>query len=125
MTNYVLLKFEMDWADEFDAFGLCLLEEDKWNCLKKALLSMKEEEFSWDFGSNEGWEKPLDAYLASIKETIVTQEEAKILSIAADSKCFYGLREVGQFPDFNLFFENEHNFTPEAEEYIKKYLEDD
>lgn len=54
MTHY-LLKFNKDWADEFNVHGFRIVDEEQFNSLNEKL-SDNEEEFNFYFGTNEGWD---------------------------------------------------------------------
>jgi len=82
----VLLKFQADYADEFDVYGLRIVDKDEWEKEKEHIRSQKfvEQNGKWPqekyFGTNEGivFESP-EELIGSYKEIEITDNEAKIL----------------------------------------------
>jgi len=49
----VLIKFEKDWADEFDVYGIQVLSDEEWKELQEAIKKIKYP-LEMYFGTNEG-----------------------------------------------------------------------
>lgn len=95
----VLVKFEKDWADEFDVRGFAVYDKEEW---EKDLAEFKEcTEFggAW-FGTNEGWEGSeilgnKEDWVRSWEVTEISDDEAAVLGK------FFGYPYVG--PCFGTF----------------------
>ena len=71
----VLVKFQKDWADEFDVYGHKIYEsKEAWEEAKGDL-----SELSSSFGTNEGWEEG-DFEEDDFTVVEITQEEADTLN---------------------------------------------
>lgn len=84
----VLLKFEMDWADEMNVYGFRIMSEDKWVDLEARLRS------------NEGWDYlTVREYLDDgITTTIISDDVAKTIIDTLGE-------DYGHFPDLYMFLE--------------------
>jgi hypothetical protein len=102
MKNF-LVKFDGNWADEFDTNGFQLMSEKEW---VKLFYSIKNTNYPLEiyFGSNEFWtfERPEDI-LDNLTLRVVTKEEAKIIDKYFDCSKWYG---YGHTP-FEQILDNE------------------
>lgn len=51
-----LVKFDANWADEFDIYGFRLLTDGEKEHWDKTVVEKADEGFEWNFGTNEGFE---------------------------------------------------------------------
>jgi hypothetical protein len=79
--RYLMLKFEKDWADEFDIKGFCVMTEERWNAKKLELdIFWGKVESGWEcsmgFGTNQevGFSSAKDV-LSSIREVEITKSQ--------------------------------------------------
>ena len=92
---YYLVKFSKDWADEFNADGFSIYEKTIWDDLYQKLKNNKDQEASFYFGTNEGWDdESIGDFLNSIKVTPITAEEKYVM------QTLFGSNDYGIFPDF-------------------------
>lgn len=96
-----LVEFSRDWADEFQAEGLCILTEEEAEKLK----AWSDDDPEWYFGTNEGFEcGPLTH---AFKYTEITEEEEKVLmKLIPDldgTKHQWSSGTFGQFPGKSYF----------------------
>jgi hypothetical protein len=90
MQEYVLLKFQADYADEFDVYGLLTWTKEQWEEYKKELEELEYPQEHY-FGTNESIEfVDADDYLSNITVTNITEEQYKTL-------IDLGLRHYGTF----------------------------
>ena len=89
--GFHLVKFEADYADEFNVTGVRLFEDwDEWQKEMKAI----EYPYKWNFGSNEGIE--FDSwvdFISHFEVYTISREEADFLSRT-------GLDNHGHFPEY-------------------------
>ena len=79
-TKLVLVKFEADWADEFDVYGLAVYRKENWEKLCERF--KKAEKYrSHYFGTNEGWEDDQieDDWLDNYKATVIDVKQHQTL----------------------------------------------
>lgn len=119
-----LIQIDRDWADEFSIFGAKIISNKQYDLFRAAIKSVKDDTFSWFFGTNEGFDDiTFGSFLDTIKAKEVSDEEAKTLV-----KFFPGLKKygLGQFPCLEELFQNygdeEWNDKKETDE-IKAYHE--
>ena len=88
----VLLKFEVDYADEFDVYGLSVLDKNEWEEKKEFIREQQDYPYEFGFGTNEGilFETP-DDFMNAIKVIEITDEEAEVFNK-------YKLKNFGHFP---------------------------
>ena len=83
--NYLMLKFEKDWADEFDITGFCVMTEAEWNAKKLELdiFWQKVEpgmKCFMGFGTNQKVEfSSAKEVLNSIKEVGITKVQHDVI----------------------------------------------
>lgn len=81
MVNYYLAEFCMDWADEFDVYGISVFNEEEYKNAQNLFETIRQnpnllEEYMYKgFGSNEELEATLDEFIDSISFTQVTADE--------------------------------------------------
>jgi hypothetical protein len=97
----ILVNFDSDWSDEFNVDGFKIYDKDAWEELKKRFLKL--ENFSWYFGTNEGFdEETPKQFLENYDEKDITnEEEAVILKFFPHAKT-YGW---GNFPELEEILE--------------------
>lgn len=76
-NNYIIVD-SYNWADEFDAYFLEILDQDEYNKYNFVQNTLKSYCSSYWFGTNEGWEGNFD-YL-QFKPRKITDEEIKVLN---------------------------------------------
>ena len=78
--TYTVLKFEDNYADEFDVEGFVVVKSEfaeKW----KELVGSFEDSFSFGFGSNEANDYDNGAdFVSNITSVVITKEEAIVLA---------------------------------------------
>lgn len=85
--THVVVRFRMNWADEFDVEGLSIWEKEAWELFVKAVESV--ETLSANFGTNEGWEDEESAlFLESCTVIPVTRRVASLLQTAIGGNSF-------------------------------------
>jgi hypothetical protein len=96
-NEYVLVKFDNNWADEFDIKGFVALSKEKWDEYKRKIKeTFGENEFNWYFGTNEDliFEEGAVSYLKSFSESKISKSEFDFLkkkfAHAKDSMVKYG-----------------------------------
>lgn len=98
---YYLIKFDKDWADEFNVYGFQIFEQVEWDKLYKKLKKNKNKEVSFNFGTNEGWdEEPIQSFLDDIEIIEITEDEKNIIEKLMGD-------EFGVFPDFEEMLNDE------------------
>lgn len=91
---YYLIKFDKDWADEFNVYGFKIFEQQEWDKLYKKLKKNKDKETSFGFGTNEGWDdETIQSFLDDLEIIEITEDEKTTLE-----KLFND--SFGVFPDF-------------------------
>ncbi len=96
----VLVKFDADWADEFNCYGFSIMPETVWKKYKEDLKKLEWPQERY-FGTNESfnWETR-DEHLKDFKVKKISEKEseglAKLFGLKPNSKESY-LREYGQF----------------------------
>ena len=79
MNTHYLVKFEDNWADEIDISGFKLFEKDKWEELKKKILTITGE-INIYFGSNEDNEYDnAEDLLSCFKTYPITSEQYNLI----------------------------------------------
>jgi hypothetical protein len=73
MTKHVLVKFNLDWADEFSAEGFAIATEEEY----KAAVEYYSEPRTWYFGTNEGWED--EEIAEGFSSVEITEDEKAVL----------------------------------------------
>lgn len=58
-TEYVMVEFYKDWADEFSVEGAHFTSKELWEEEQRILDRYADSEVYYYFGSNEGWEDEL------------------------------------------------------------------
>ena len=90
MEKWLLIKFEKNWADEFDCQGLTIITEKEWELHKfkaKYCVTYPIESF---FGTNEGWEyKSFSEYIKSFKVEVITDDQALFINKLFDLNGFF------------------------------------
>lgn len=81
----VLVKFEKDWADEFDVRGFAVFDKAKWEADLAAFKACKTCNGCW-FGTNEGWEsgevmEDKEGWIDSWDVKEITEAEANALAV--------------------------------------------
>jgi hypothetical protein len=78
-----LVKFNCDWADEFDVYGFTIIENDEWDKFMQAIENLDYPHESY-FGTNEAiiFERR-DDIIRSFKVVDITDQEADIFK-----RCF-------------------------------------
>ena len=80
----ILLKFECDYADEFDVYGFEVISEERWQAIQVAIADLKYPCGDFYFGTNEGIIFESAQELRNSFEAIeITEDEVKVLE-----KCF-------------------------------------
>jgi hypothetical protein len=98
---YVLVTFEMDWADEFSVYGFRVMEREEWNKLKEAISTC--ESFEWQFGTNEGWEDEDGSdFIRGYSVKDLTDTEAELFKTKLAPKNYLGNYQFGIFPDMSF-----------------------
>lgn len=101
--KYFVVKFSRDWADEFDVYGMQIINETKFDAINKALENKEvaSTEFKYSFGTNEGWEGDCD--LSELWEEFVFTEID-----ASQAETIYNVFGAtwGNFPDIIDQFES-------------------
>lgn len=94
MSEKVLVKFESNYADEFDVKGFRMFSKKEWNNIVKEIKESKAFPMNWSFGSNEEieYETP-NELLKKFEVVVISSDEVKIL------KKLFG-DDYGFFPDF-------------------------
>ena len=96
----VLVKFYVNWADEFDISGFKIYDKDHWELIKSEFT--RNNCFNgWHFGSNEGFEAEdytAEQWLSFYTERWLSEEEEEKLNILFDE---FDLEDYGygQFSD--------------------------
>jgi hypothetical protein len=103
--NFVLVKWSMDWADEFDTDGFLITKEDNWQ-LYMSSLTCKEDIDSLYFGTNEGFEDlSVDEYKSAFTITKITGEEKSMLQnffgYGKDKQVCYGIIPLARGKEYN------------------------
>jgi hypothetical protein len=93
---YYLVKFNKDWADEFNVYGFNIFKQEEWDLLAKEMKRRKKDQAgTWYFGTNEGWDDDTIGDFYDALTPILITEEEKELFIK-----LFGREEFGIFPDF-------------------------
>jgi len=111
MSEYTLLTFDEDWGDEFDVYGFTIMKTEKWKLFLAALQSVANTEFSWYFGTNEGYEEDGHFWIRAIKPQEITANQRTVLIETLAPKGRYG-----NFPLYLL--DGAEAVTPELAAYI-------
>lgn len=74
----ILIKFEKDWADEFDVYGIRVISNERWKHLQEAIKRIEYPQ-SFCFGTNEEliFETPQET-LRELKITEISEDEESI-----------------------------------------------
>jgi hypothetical protein len=79
--NWVLIKFERNWADEFDVKGFRVVSKEDWKDWHAKLKVRTGLRFC--FGTNEGWEEDdwdaNETWENNFKATYITDEQYEVL----------------------------------------------
>ena len=78
--THVLVKFNKDWADEFDVDGFAVMSNNAWLELAPKIAAQK----SFYFGTNEGWDSDElcedETLLDSCIVTEISENEATMIT---------------------------------------------
>lgn len=85
----LLIKFNKDWADEFDVYGLAIMTECEWQTFVAGL-----PDLTYTFGTNEGWEEPGDFDEDDFEASPITEAA----EINLQNLIFNGRNRYGNFP---------------------------
>lgn len=86
----LLIKFNKDWADEFDVYGLAIMTECEWQTFVAGL-----PDLTYNFGTNEGWDVPGDINEDDFEASPITEaEEVSLRQLLFHS----GRNTYGNFP---------------------------
>lgn len=81
--KYVFIKYDMDWADEFDLEGFGIMEESEWEEMDRDIRNHFENDegsISSSFGTNEDIElDSVSDWDRALKVSHITEAEAKFL----------------------------------------------
>jgi len=105
---YVLVRFNSNWADEFDVEGIKLFTKDAWSNLLRLVEQYVNFPLEYYFGTNESFEwENFNEYRSCFSEQDITDIQANYLKEML-------LTEAGYFPHpIDLF-----NGLPEEEEAL-------
>lgn len=103
----LLLKYEDDWADEFEISAWQIIDANKWNSLKdKFLEKFKDNEFSFYFGTNEEiFYSHGREFIDKIDIRVLTSDEVKMI------KNIFKCTQMGPFDFIDII-----NFALESDE---------
>ncbi len=89
-----LVIFDMDWADEFNAFGFAVMTDAEF----KAFSDHYSKPRSWGFGTNEGFEDEVALSGCTVKDITDAEAETlkKLFELRGDTDWAWSDR--GQFP---------------------------
>lgn len=87
-TNYMLVKFKKNWADEFDCVGFALMTPEQYEDYDERHCAFADEPFCHVFGSNQDWGNDRDAGTWGEMRNNNTEE----LEIGVDE--YYALRDA-------------------------------
>ena len=73
----LLIKFNKDWADEFDVYGLAIMTECEWQTFVAGI-----PDLTYNFGTNEGWEEPGEIDEDDFEAVAITYSEELVLQMA-------------------------------------------
>lgn len=108
----LLVKFDKNWADEFDVYGFKLMTPEQY-----AELIDNVDKLTFSFGTNEGWDEQgdFDASDFTAKELTALDESALILLFPelkyGSSGCY------GHFPDWEQI-KYDMQWEEDAEDYV-------
>lgn len=107
-NSYYVLKFNRNWADEFDCQGFAVINGVHYDMLERLfhIPDIRDNYMSFMFGTNEGWEDEF-TYLEfwdDLEKVDITSSifwSAMLMEVFADDNGIYGI-----FPDFDYLFED-------------------
>lgn len=106
--SHVLVTFEKDWADEFDACGMRAYTAEEWAEELRLYKKYGHREFSFYFGTNEGWGE----YSTGTDDTWndILKNDMKVQKITEVEYNFLkpicGNDRFGQFPELSSLAED-------------------
>lgn len=96
----ILVKFNSDWADEFDVSGFKVYEPQEWRDEVRNFKATKGL-CQWNFGSNEGFEiDDREEWLAKYETARITNLEASALQMMFGTH-WSGSIQFGNFPELS------------------------
>lgn len=79
MSDYVLVKYHADYADEFDVYGFRVLTRSKWAEIVEDVRNTWDGPTETYFGTNEFVEyEDFDDWFRDFKVTEISEEEFKV-----------------------------------------------
>lgn len=79
-NNKVLIKFDANWADEFDVYGFTIVNYEKYQEILKWIQERGKDRINCYFGTNEGWDdETLEQFSRHYSYHVIDPEEAKIV----------------------------------------------
>lgn len=100
----LLVKFEKNYADEFDVYGFKIFDKEEWDILFEEIKnSDKKTSYNCSFGTNEGWEdEPISDFVHDFETKELEDKEAfRCIEI-------FGV-EYGWFPDLRYELQYDEN----------------
>ena len=92
-----LLKWQMDWADEFDMTGMEVLTPSEWQNFQASVQNANYP-VEAGFGTNEYYEfRSADEVMSGFKVIEITDDEAETLKRLFGNRNYFGWTPVGHF----------------------------
>lgn len=90
--DYLLVRFDTNWADEMDVQGFAIMTKEEWSKSKKMISGIKSE-INIGYGSNEDEEfEDGKSFLETFDTKKITESEVKTITK------FFGKYNYGTFP---------------------------
>lgn len=123
MSEFVLVKFEDNWADEMDVHGFKIYEIEEWTELKVKIAKLNRK-MEFCIGTNEELEfKNGKAILKSMTEYKITENEKKFLENIFGNKDRFGCTSLFMNIPYHIN-EQEEIFKADAESDFEADTED-